>query len=46
VSHEQPSRELSLRQDVGPFEAIDLGAAEAGVEGDRVRDLVLGFERG
>ena len=31
---------------VGPFEAVELGAAQTGVEGDRVGEAVLGLEGG
>ena len=30
---------------VAPFEAVELGTAETGVESDRVRESILGFER-
>ena len=38
--------DLVAVEDVVPLEAVDLGAAQAGVEGDRVGETVLGLERG
>jgi hypothetical protein len=32
-------------EDVGPFEAVELGTAESGVEGDCVGEAVLRLER-
>ena len=40
------SRDPSPSSDVSPVEPVDLGAAEPGVEGDRVGETVLGLESG
>jgi hypothetical protein len=44
--HQELAGDPATVEDVGPFESVDFGPAEAGVEGDRVGEGVLGLERG
>ena len=46
AADEQARGDRVAVEDVGPFEPVDLRAAQPGVEGDRVGETVLGLQRG
>jgi hypothetical protein len=46
AAHDQARGDDVAVEDVFPFQSVDVRAAQAGVEGDRVGEAVLGLERG